>query len=190
MVLVLEKRRKNRHLGLIAVFTGFAVTAAVMIHALMPYLPISAPQDVSHRLWGWKALAAEVAPRLGRKGRIHLVSLRYQEASALHFYLKGKAEPASISTAEGYWRKSQYNLWKAQKPKPGQAILFIAPEKERFDEERALGQLCPGKRKPMQITLKRGKVEIRKYRLYHCPARSKLKESMAQAVKKPKRSAS
>lgn len=180
MALALERRRGKRTLGLIAVVSGFAVTLAIMVHVLFPYLPISAKRDVSNRLWGWEALAREVARKLPPRGGTRIVSLRYQEASVLRLYLIGNAQVASITTSEGYWRKSQYDLWPAPRRRAVEAVLFIAPVKERFNKEKALGGICPGQGKKMGITLKRGEREIRKYLLYLCKSRSVRKEALAR----------
>jgi len=109
------------------------LTLVTYVNAFVPVLPVPARRDPAARASGWKDLAAAVrrldSTRSRPSERIHLAADRYQEASALAFYLPGHPETYSVNLSS---RANQYDLWPpfAARAKSGDAMLLIVDDVE------------------------------------------------------------
>lgn len=84
---------------------SIALAAFIMVYASVqivdPILPMPQKREISRRVYGWKALAAEAEERLERlREAPFIISNRYQIASLLRYYTPGHVE-AYITNGKG-----------------------------------------------------------------------------------------
>jgi 4-amino-4-deoxy-L-arabinose transferase-like glycosyltransferase/membrane-associated phospholipid phosphatase len=96
------------------IIVGIAVLLSMVVTAVAHYpsiLNLSAKQDPTSRLRGWKELGSEVTKiyeRMSGGGPVFIFSERYQVSSELAFYMKGHPITYCVNLNR---RMNQYDLW-------------------------------------------------------------------------------
>jgi 4-amino-4-deoxy-L-arabinose transferase-like glycosyltransferase/membrane-associated phospholipid phosphatase len=96
------------------IIVGIAILLSILVTAVAHYpsiLNLSAKQDPSSRLRGWKELGSEVTKlyeKMSEGGPVFLFSEKYQVSSELAFYVKGWPITYCINLNR---RMNQYDLW-------------------------------------------------------------------------------
>ena len=114
------------------VWLSAVLTALVLVHVLVPYLPLPPRRDQVSKAHGWDALALSVdsARRAlesaagGSGGRVAVAANRYQDASMLAFHLPGRPVIPALNLGG---RANQYELWPnfTDEPRPGLTLLLV-----------------------------------------------------------------
>ena len=157
------------------VWLSGVLTALVLVHVVVPYLPLPPRRDQVSKAHGWDALALSVdsARRAlesaagGSGGRVAVAANRYQDASMLAFHLPGRPVIPALNLGG---RANQYELWPnfTGEPGPGLTLLLVLelPREGVPGPIRRLttyfDSITPG---PL-IPLMRGEVELGHRRLW------------------------
>lgn len=103
-------QRVYKKLIISAILVAFIFT---FLNYALPYLNLPEKIDPSARLKGWKELGekvSEIKKEFEKKGKVVIFSDRYQIASELAFYTKGKPIVYCINLVR---RMNQYDLWQS-----------------------------------------------------------------------------
>ena len=114
------------------VWLAGALTLPLLIHVVVPYLPLPPGRDQVNKAHGWNALALTVdsARRAIESdqglapGSVPVAANRYQDASMLAFHLPGRPTIPALNLGG---RPNQYELWPnfTGTPQPGMTLLFV-----------------------------------------------------------------
>lgn len=157
------------------VWLSGVLTALLLVHVVVPWLPLPPRRDQVSKAHGWEALALSVdsarraleASAGAPEGSVAVAANRYQDASMLAFHLPGRPVIPALNLGG---RPNQYELWPnfTNEPKPGLTLLLVLelPREGVPGPIRRLttyfDSITPG---PL-IPLKRGAVELGHRRLW------------------------
>lgn len=122
-----------------ALWLAGGLTALVLAHVALPFLPIAARKDPAARLRGWDALVAVVsaAPTEGSATDTaaadasvrprFLAAARYQEAALLAWHDPQHPDVTAINLLG---RRNQYDLWPRfqDEARPGATLVLVVPD--------------------------------------------------------------
>jgi 4-amino-4-deoxy-L-arabinose transferase-like glycosyltransferase len=119
------------------VWLAGALSAIVVVHAAMPFLPLPASRDPVARGHGWKAVAEEVEVRgqvlFDVTPELHLAANRYQDAAMLSFHMDDHPAVYALNVRS---RRNQYDLWPRfrDNARPGASLVLLAagPDSEQM----------------------------------------------------------
>lgn len=104
--------KKGRRLWPWAIGSGLFLTGLLLVHVLVPFLPIPAPKDRSaYESLGWDLLGQRVeaiAQEMPGAEGLFFFGIRYQIASELAFYIPGQPPTVSINR---WARPNVYDYW-------------------------------------------------------------------------------
>ena len=133
-----SKEKKYRRMWRVTVGSAYVLTAIVLLHVIVPILPIPADKDRTlYEIRGWDDLGIQVADvhrSLPDPSNTFLFGLRYQIASELAFYVPGQPYTVSINR----WnRPNVYDYWWQDKDLIGKdavGVLRNGDSQERLRE--------------------------------------------------------
>ncbi|MBA3853784.1 MAG: hypothetical protein C0503_05165 [Gemmatimonas sp.] len=122
-----------------AMWLAGALTAIVLVHVAVPFLPVAARKDPAARLRGWDALVSATAPAAfesagpAATGAVpsaaprFLATARYQEAALLAWHDPAHPEVSAINLLG---RRNQYDLWPRfqDRAQPGATLVLVVPD--------------------------------------------------------------
>ena len=129
----------------IALALGAAITLAIYIHAIAPFIPANPALDATGAGFGWSALAARVnaaradAPRAVTSW---IAGERYQEASELAFHLPDHPETFTVDVNA---RPNQYDFWPSftERAHTGDRLLLVLGLYAPPDSDAVIAVLAP-----------------------------------------------
>ena len=111
---------------------GGVIIGVILLHAIVPVVPIDPYDDPIGDAHGWNTVAAETDQAIAELSadgcpRVFVAGNRYQETSELGFHLSGQPDVFSLNLAS---RTNQYDLWPTftDLAEPGDCLLFVAPD--------------------------------------------------------------
>lgn len=125
----------------VAFFTGILFSVIIFIE---PYHPILNPlvkirlsKSPFRNMLGWRSMAAEADKIMEKhkKSRLLIAARRFQTASELAYYMKGKPQTYSFNY---FLRNNEYSLWNDFKDKKGRNFLYVINVKYGKNVEKKL----------------------------------------------------
>jgi len=114
------------------VWLAGALTAMLLLHVVVPWLPLPPARDQVSKAHGWDALAVTVdsarrateAAAGTAAGSVPIAANRYQDASMLAFHLPSRPVVPALNLGG---RPNQYELWAnfTGAPRPGLTMLLV-----------------------------------------------------------------
>lgn len=110
-----------------ALWLAGGLTALVLAHVTLPFLPIAARKDPAARLRGWDALVTVVTASPTTTSSRFLAAARYQEAALLAWHDPQHPDVTAINLLG---RRNQYDLWPRfqDEARPGATLVLIVPD--------------------------------------------------------------
>lgn len=129
------------YFGGLSFLTGIAFSLIIFI---APYYPVFRPfinikisKSPLRDMLGWKEMAAQVDKILSehKKDDLLIATRRFQTASELAYYVKGKPQTYSFNY---FMRDNEYSLWNDFKNKKGRNFLYVINTKYGKRLEKSL----------------------------------------------------
>jgi len=122
--------------------------------------------DPTLRLQGWAELGERVSGHLEEmsiSNKTFIFSDRYQVASELAFYVRGKPTTYCVNLGR---RMNQYDLWKGFLPLRGQDALYVK-QGNRKAEPEVRNAFATVRKEPL-VVIRRGGEKIRRFSIFRC----------------------
>jgi undecaprenyl-diphosphatase len=123
----------------VSIITGLLFSVLIFIEPSYPIINFKLDKSPIRDILGWKKLGYEVDKiiAVNKKYKFLISARRFQIASELAYYVKGKPQTYSFNY---FKRNNEYSLWNNFKTKKGQNFLFVIDTKFGKHIEKKLSQ--------------------------------------------------